>query len=74
MSHHLCHCTLKSTSAVQNREAYTIVEEVPSESSDDDFSGSDDEWLPEKHSSEKQMLVIVTVELREIRILRELHI
>lgn len=31
-----------------NKKAYRIVEQIPSESSEDDASGSDDEWLPEK--------------------------
>lgn len=34
--------------AERDRKAYRIVEQMPSESSEDDASGSDDEWLPGK--------------------------
>lgn len=33
---------------MHDRKAYRTVEQIPSESSEDDASGSDDEWLPEK--------------------------
>lgn len=32
---------------MRDRKPYRIVEHVPSEASEDDASGSDDEWLPD---------------------------
>lgn len=40
----------QTTSAAKNREDYRIVQEIPSDSSDDQYSDdSDDEWLPENN-------------------------
>ncbi|KAF7219873.1 piggyBac transposable element-derived protein 2-like [Nothobranchius furzeri] len=41
----------QTSNAAKNKAAYRIVQEIPSSSSDDDFSdkSSDDEWLPEKN-------------------------
>ncbi|CAK6983472.1 PREDICTED: piggyBac transposable element-derived protein 2-like [Scomber scombrus] len=42
--------TLETTSAGKNREDYRIVQEIPSDSSDDLYSDdSEDEWLPENN-------------------------
>ncbi|CAG6022016.1 unnamed protein product [Menidia menidia] len=41
---------MDTTSAANNREDYRIVQEIPSDSSDDDYSDdSDDEWLPKNN-------------------------
>lgn len=39
-----------TANAAQNREDYNILEDIPSDSSDDEYSNdSDDEWLPENN-------------------------
>lgn len=39
----------------KTREAWRVEKEIPSESSDDNYSGSDDECLLEKQSSTKTL-------------------
>lgn len=47
-----CSCVLQRSSAAHASKTYRIVQQIPSDSSEDDVSGSDDEWLPEKRELE----------------------
>ncbi|KAK7915717.1 hypothetical protein WMY93_011478 [Mugilogobius chulae] len=46
--------TFADSGADHASKTYRIVQQMPSDSSEDDFSGSDDEWLPEKRDGQMQ--------------------